>query len=211
MPSFVSFGGDPLVYATSTPADGSSTQVSAVDPLSGDIRWQARMTGTLEPFGSGGGSVYFLAVDSVYQEAKAIVRYTPADRSTHRVTLPLASAAAHATVRGNVVYLLASGGSLEAVDMVTRKQLWRVETSVSRGSAPVADGRHVYFTAGDGRLLAVDARTGALVGQTPARLGADSARVMGAPPAPVLDNGRVYATAPDGTVFAVSARDPAGW
>ncbi|MFD8392195.1 PQQ-binding-like beta-propeller repeat protein [Streptomyces sp. NPDC059680] len=210
-PSFVSFPGDPLAYATSTSADGSSTQVSAVDPRSGAIRWQARLASTLELFGSGGGSVFFLSVDSVYGEAKAVVRYTPANRSTRRVALPLASADAHATVHGNVVYLLATGGSLEAVDMGARKQLWRVETSVSRGSAPVADGRYVYFTAGDGRLLAVSARTGALVGQTPARLGSDSARVMSAPATPVLDGNRVYATAPDGTVFAVASRDPSGW
>ncbi|MEU6774317.1 serine/threonine-protein kinase [Streptomyces sp. NPDC046759] len=210
-PSFVSFPGDPLAYATSTSLDGSSTQVSAVDPQSGDVRWRARLDGTLEPVGTGGGSVFFLSTDSVYGETKAVVRYTPATRSTRRVPLPLASEAAHATVRGNVVYLLATGGSLEAVDVGARKQLWRVETSVSRGSAPVADGRYVYVTAGDGRLLAVDARKGTLVGQTPARLGPDPAKVMSAPPAPVLGDNRVYATAPDGTVFAVAARTPSDW
>ncbi|AOR32852.1 serine/threonine protein kinase [Streptomyces fodineus] len=210
-PSFVSFPGDPLAYATSTSADGSSTQLSAVDPQSGDVRWQAHLAGTLEPVGSEGGSVFFLSIGSVYGETKAVVRYTPATRSTRRVTLPLASQEAHATVRGNVVYLLATGGSLQAVDMDARKQLWRVETSVSRGSAPVADDRYVYFTAADGRLLAVAARTGALAGQTPARLGPDSAKVMGAPPTPVLDDGHVYAGAPDGTVFGVAARNPAGW
>ncbi|MFF7357387.1 serine/threonine-protein kinase [Streptomyces filipinensis] len=210
-PTLVSFPADPLAYATSTSADGSSTRIAAVDPRSGDVRWQARLEGTLEPVGTGGGSVSFLSVGSVYGETKAVVRYTPATRSTRRVALPVASEAAQATVRGDVVYLLAAGGSLEAVDMGARKQLWRVETSVSRGSAPVADGRYVYFTAGDGRLLAVDARKGHLVGQTSARLGADSAKVMGAPPAPVLDAGHVYAAAPDGTVFAVAASDPSGW
>lgn len=210
-PSFVSFPGDAQAYAASTSDDGSSTQVSAVDPSSGDVRWQARLGGTLQPVGAGDGSVYFLSVDSVYGETRAVVRYTPATRSTSRVVLPLASQAAQATVHGNVVYLLGAGGSLEAVDMAARKHLWRVETSVSRGSAPVADDRYVYFTAGDGRLLAVDVRRGALVGQTPARLGADSATVMGAPAAPVLEGGHVYAGAPDGTVFGVATRDPAGW
>ncbi|MER6027518.1 PQQ-binding-like beta-propeller repeat protein [Streptomyces sp. NPDC001851] len=210
-PSVDSFPGDPLAYATSTSADGSSTRVVAVDPQSGEVRWQARLDGALKPVGTEDGSVFFLSVDSVYGETKAVVRYTPSTRSARRVTLPVASEAAHATVRGDIVYLLATGGSLEAVDMGAQKQLWRVETSVSRGSAPVADGRYVYFTAGDGRLLAVDARKGVLVGQTAARLGAESAKVMSAPPAPVLADGHVYAAAPDGTVFAMATRDPSGW
>jgi serine/threonine protein kinase len=210
-PAFASFPGASLAYATSTSADGSSTHVSAIDPHSGDVRWEARLNGTLVPVGTGHGSVFFLSVDHVYGETKAVVRYTPRTRSTRRMALPLASEAAQATVQGDVVYLLGAGGSLEAVDMTAQRHLWRVETSVSRGSAPVADGRYVYFSAGDGRLLAVDARRGALVGQTPARLGSDAATVMGAPAAPVLVGAHVYATTPDGTVFALDGRDPSGW
>ncbi|MEV7688213.1 serine/threonine-protein kinase [Streptomyces bungoensis] len=210
-PSFVSFPGDPLAYATSTSLDGTSTRIAAVDPQSGDVRWQARLDGTLEPLGSGHGTVFFASTDRIYGDTKAVIRYTPATRSTRRVVLPVASEAAQATVRGNTVYLLSASGSLTAVDLDARKQLWRVETSVSRASAPVADGRHVYFTAGDGRLLAVDARRGTLVGQTSPRLSPDPAQVMSAPPTPALGDDRVYATAPDGTVFGVNARDPAGW
>jgi outer membrane protein assembly factor BamB len=192
-------------------ADGSTTRVTAVDPRSGDVRWQARLSGRLKPFGAEDGSVYFLALDRVYGDARAVVRYLPGSRSTQRVTLPIALAGAHAAVRGNTVYLLASGGSLAAVDMAARRQLWRVETSVSRGSTPVADGEHVYFTAADGRLLAVDARKGTLAGQTRALLGADSAEVPGAPAQPMIVGAHVYATTPDGTVFALDGRDPSGW
>jgi outer membrane protein assembly factor BamB len=69
----------------------------------------------------------------------------------------------------------------------------------------------VYVTTSDGRLLAVDARRGKLVGQTSPRLGARSDRVPAVLPAPVLVDGRVYAGAPDGTVFAVDGRDPSAW
>jgi outer membrane protein assembly factor BamB len=68
----------------------------------------------------------------------------------------------------------------------------------------------VYVTAPDGRLLAVDAATGRLLGQTPPRLGRAD-RVVAALPQPVIAGGHVYASAPDGTVFAVDGRDPAGW
>ncbi|MGW0995922.1 protein kinase domain-containing protein [Streptomyces sp. NPDC002523] len=210
-PSFTSFPGDPLAYAVSTSGDGARTLVTAVDPETGQVRWRERLSGTLKPVGSAGGAVFCLSVDQVYGTARGVVRFTPGTGSSQRVDLPVALDGAQATVRGDTVYLLAAGGLLEAVDMADQRLQWRLETSVSRGSAPVADGRHVFFTASDGRLLAVDAHDGTLVGQTRARLGAQATQVMGAPPAPQLGHGHVYATAPDGTVFAVDGRDPAAW
>ncbi|MFF4259430.1 serine/threonine-protein kinase [Streptomyces sp. NPDC001663] len=209
--SFVSFAGDRLAYMTSVSYDGSRTRVTAVDPVTGDVRWDTRLNGSLKPFGASGGSVFFLSVDNVYGDTHAVVRYTPESSSALRVPLPVKRQSARATVRGDVVYLLATGGSLEAVDMGKRKQLWHLETSVSRGSAPVVDSRHVYISAADGRLLAVDARKGTLAGQTPARLGSDTGDVPASLPEPVIADSRVYATAPDGTVFAVNARKPSAW
>ncbi|WP_367321558.1 serine/threonine-protein kinase [Streptomyces sp. HUAS ZL42] len=207
-PYFASFPGDRLAYTTS-PSGAGSTRVTAVDPSTGDVRWDARLKGTLEPVGAEGGSVYFLSHTA--DTTKAVVRYTPGSEATRRVALPVPPVDARASVRGDVVYLIAAGGSLEAVDTATRKRLWQVETSVSRGSSPVADDRHVYVTAPDGRLLAVDARTGAFLGQTPPRLGTKPGEVIAALPEPVVADGRVYAGAPDGTVFAVDGRDPSVW
>ncbi|MGX1476545.1 UNVERIFIED_CONTAM: outer membrane protein assembly factor BamB [Streptomyces canus] len=211
MPTFASFAGDPLVYTMNLSADASTTRVTAVDPATGAVRWDARLSGNLTPVGVRDGSVFFLATDNLYGDTDAVVRYTPASRSSDRVKLPVARSDAQATVHGNVVYVLATNGSLDAVDTDAGKRLWTLETSVSRGSVPVADARHVYFTAADGRLLAVDAAEGRLVGQTPARLGSNSGIVAGALPKPVLAEGHVYATAPDGTVFAVDARKPSDW
>jgi outer membrane protein assembly factor BamB len=210
-PSLSSFPGDPLAYVTSTAADGTSSLVTALDPDSGAKRWEARPTGNLRPVGSAGGSLFLLSVDTSSGEADAVVRYTPDAKATRRVALPVPRVAPGAAVRGDVVYLLSAGGSLEAVDLDSGKRLWELQTSVSRGSAPVADDRHVYFTAADGRLLAVDARNGTLVGQTPARLGTNAGQVTAALPAPLVLATHIYATAPDGTVFAVAAGDPAGW
>ncbi|MBL1085580.1 PQQ-binding-like beta-propeller repeat protein [Streptomyces actinomycinicus] len=212
-PSFTAFPGEAggSAYATRTSADGKNTQVTAVDPGTGKAGWDVRLGGWLKPVAAGkDGSVYFLGVDSGYG-AKEIVRYSPATGSTRRVALPAVLDGAHVAVRGDVAYVLATGGSLDAVDLGTGKHMWHLETSVSRGSAPVVQGGRVYFTASDGRLLAVDARTGRLVGQTPARLGANSAQVMSTPPAPLIVGSLVCATAPDGTVFAVDGRSPARW
>ncbi|MFI1168445.1 serine/threonine-protein kinase [Streptomyces sp. NPDC020801] len=210
-PYFASFAPDPLAYAASTSADGSGTRVTAVDPRTGDVRWDARLDGSVRPVGTSGSSVFLVAVDAVYGDVRAVVRYTPASGKQRRVTLSYPLQGAAASVRGNVVRLLGAGGALLAVDLEARTRPWSLQTAVSRGSTPVADARHVYFTAADGRLLAVDARTGRLQGQTPARLGANSGEVAPAVPAPVPAGTRIYATAPDGTVFAVDGRDPAAW
>ncbi|MFI9171142.1 serine/threonine-protein kinase [Streptomyces lincolnensis] len=209
--SFVSFGGDPLAYATRASDDGSSTRVTAVDPGTGDVRWEARLEGMLRPVAAKGGSLVFLSADWATGNTDAVVRYTPGTKSTTRVALPVPRQDAIAGVWGNVVYVLATGGSLEAIDLGTRQRIWHLETSVSRGSSPVSDGERVFVTAPDGRLLAVDAGSGRLLGQTPPRLAADTDRVVATLPTPVLVDGHVYAAAPDGTVFAVDARDPAKW
>ncbi|MFI7401906.1 serine/threonine-protein kinase [Streptomyces sp. NPDC049541] len=209
--AFSSFAGDPLAYLASVSYHGSSTRVSAVDPVTGEVRWDARLKGALQPCGSSGGSVFFTAVSGVFGDTQAVVRYDPRSGSTRRAALALPLTSARAGVRAGVVHLLGTGGSLEAVDTGTGKRVWTIETSVSRGSAPVSDGRHVYVSAADGRLLAVDARKGVLEGQTPARLGRNQDQVMDTVPAPVLAHNHVYATAPDGTVFAVDARNPAAW
>ncbi|MFF9106437.1 serine/threonine-protein kinase [Streptomyces rubrogriseus] len=215
VPYFTSFAGErhPAAYATSQSADGRRTHVTAVDPAGGDVRWDTELAGSLTPVGAADGSVFLVAEGATYGDVKAVVRYTPATGATRRVTLPIPveQASASAGVRGDTVYLMGAGGSLVAVDMAAGKQAWRLETGVSRGSAPVSDGRHVYVTAPDGRLLGVDARKGKLLGQTRPRLGADSDTVPASLPAPLLAGGHVYAGAPDGTVFGVAGRDPEGW
>ncbi|MER7490586.1 serine/threonine-protein kinase [Streptomyces sp. NPDC126497] len=210
-PSFTSFAGDPLAYATSPAEDGARTRVTAVDPRTGEVRWDADLDGVLKTVGAADGSVHFLSVDAVYGETEAVLRYTPGTGATRRVPLPVPVPRARGSVRGDSVYLMGADGSLRAVDMAGRRQAWSLETGVNRGSTPVTDGRHVYVTGPDGRLLGVDAVEGRLLGQTPPRLGADSDRVPASLPEPVLARGHVFATAPDGTVFAVDGRDPAAW
>ncbi|MGX4690584.1 protein kinase domain-containing protein [Streptomyces sp. JNUCC 63] len=211
LPHFSSFAGDPLAYAVSSSDDGSSTRVVAVDPATGDVRWEARLSGLLTPVGSRDGSLVLLSEEAAFGRVSAVVRYTPASRALVRVTLPVPRDTVQASVHGDVVHLLGGGGSLDAVDLAARKVRWRLETAVSRGSAPAADADHVYFLAGDGRLLAVGTRTGRIVGQTRPRLGEHADRIAAALPAPVVVNGHVYAGAPDGTVFAVDGRDPSSW
>ncbi|WP_405544772.1 serine/threonine-protein kinase [Streptomyces phaeochromogenes] len=209
-PSFAYFGGE-VAYATTLGADNTSTQVIAVDLRTGDVRWRHSLDGLLVPVGAAKGTLWLTGENS-YQETVSVVGYTHDSGRVRRIPLGLPLPSATAALHDGTAYFLATGGALVAVDLDAGKQRWRLETSVSRGSAPTADDRYVYVTSPDGRLLAADARTGKLLGQTRPRLSGDRTEgVVAELPAPLVVGDRVYGSAPDGSVFAVDARKPAGW
>ncbi|MFE3887628.1 PQQ-binding-like beta-propeller repeat protein [Streptomyces lydicus] len=212
LPLFSSFGNPHTAYAAEGTPDGTGTQVTAIDPADGKVHWTRRLPGALTPAGTGtSGALYLTVTDPTFTfRTTAVVRYDPATGHTRRLPLAAPLDQVAAVVHGESVYLLAEGGALQAVG----ERKWDTETSVSRGSAPVVSDDRLYFTAADGRLLAVDTRNGGLLGQTPPRL--DGRRHNGylqMLPAPQVDapHDRIYAAAPNGTVFAVASRDPAAW
>ncbi|WP_030992478.1 protein kinase domain-containing protein [Streptomyces sp. NRRL S-1813] len=212
LPLFSSFGGPHTAYAAEGTPDGTGTQVTAIDPADGTVRSSRRLPGTLALAGTGtSGALYLTVTDAKFTyRTTAVLRYDPATGRTRRLPLAAPLEQVAAVVHGESVYLLAEGGALQAVG----ERKWDTETSVSRGSAPVVSGGTLYFTAADGRLLAVDTHSGGLLGQTPPRL--DGRRHNGylqMLPAPRVDasRGRIYAAAPDGTVFAAATKDPAAW
>ncbi|WP_446041780.1 protein kinase domain-containing protein [Streptomyces sp. SID1121] len=200
------------LFAVTASSDGTSTQVSAVDPATGALRWEKRVTGTLTPVSVSDGALFLLAgnLDSM---TVGVVRLDTATRDVRRVPLSSPLDQAQATVAGDTVYLIGYSGSLAAVRTKGNgaAERWRLETSVAWTSAPVVlDGR-LYLSAGDGRLLAVDARRGVLVGETKPRMDDGRHTFTATLAAPVAVPGRVYASAPDGSVFAVDSRDPSRW
>ncbi|MFI6278136.1 serine/threonine-protein kinase [Streptomyces sp. NPDC050988] len=209
-PSFVYFGGG-LAYATTLGADNTSTQVTAVDLRTGDVRWRHSLDGLLVPVGAAKGTLWFTRENSS-QETVSVVGYTPDSGRVRRIPLGLPLPSATAALHDGTVYFLATGGALVAVDLDAGKQRWRLETSVSRGSVPTVDDRQVYVTSPDGRLLAADARTGKLLGQTRPRLsGGGTEGVVAELPVPLVVGDRVYGSAPDGSVVAVDRNRPGGW
>ncbi|MFE1173495.1 PQQ-binding-like beta-propeller repeat protein [Streptomyces sp. NPDC058773] len=214
LPLFTSFGGfgdRDTAYAAEPTPDGNGTQVTAIDPVDGTVRWARRLPGILTPAGSGAsGALYLTVTDPKLSfRTTAVIRYDPATGHSRRLKLTAPLDGASAVVHGDSVYLLAEGGALQAVG----RRTWDTETSVSRGSAPAVSGGRLYFTAADGRLLAVDTRSGELLGQTPPRMNGRHNGFVETLPAPRTDGprGRIYAAAPDGTVFSAATKDPAGW
>ncbi|MFB7632875.1 PQQ-binding-like beta-propeller repeat protein [Streptomyces sp. NPDC056149] len=212
-PHFTSYGDPRTAYAAETqPSATPTTQLTAIDPTDGTLRWSRQLPGLLALAGPGSsGALYLTVGDPVYDGVtSAVLRYDPATRRTRTFPLNARLQNVSATVQGDTAYLLAEGGTLRAVGART----WDTETSVSRGSAPVVAGDRLYFAAADGRLLAVDTTTGALLGQTPPRLTATRHNgYLQAVPAPALDTAhdRIYAASPDGTVFGVATGDPGRW
>ncbi|MEY2247550.1 PQQ-binding-like beta-propeller repeat protein [Streptomyces sp. BF23-18] len=208
VPQFHTYG-DGLAYAVA-PAAGTGTRVTAVDPETGAVTWQRRVEGRLDLVAARDGTAWFTSA-TVDLYTDDVVRYDVAARTLRRTALRIPQAQTQTVLRGDTAYLLGSEGSLVAVDTRTAKELWRVETSVTKASAPVVSGHRLYLSAVDGRLIAVDTDKGVLIGQTRARLGDRRGSLVSVLPAPVTAGTRVYATSPDGSLFAVDGRDPSGW
>ncbi|MEK2478124.1 MULTISPECIES: serine/threonine-protein kinase [Streptomyces] len=214
LPHFTSHGDPHTAYAAETLTTGPApaTQLTAIDPADGSVHWSHRLPGTLTLAGPTASGALFLTVgDPTYDGyVSGVLRYDPATRRSRKFPLAAPLPGVSSAVHGETVYVLAEGGALQAIG----ERSWDTETSVSRGSTPVVSGDRLYFTAADGRLLAVDTTTGALLGQTPPRLAASRHNgFLQAVPAPTLDaaHGRVYAASPDGTVFGVSTEKPERW
>ncbi|MFI1014093.1 PQQ-binding-like beta-propeller repeat protein [Streptomyces sp. NPDC020965] len=204
-------GTGPALGATPS-ADGGSTRITAVDPVSGEKLWEKRHKGSLRPVGASGNALYLVTEDKDGFTG-AVVRLDLAAEGRTVRTLALGAPVdqAQGTVVGDIVYLSGSGGSVLALDVQRKAELWRLETAVTNLSRPAADTRAVYVTAGDGRLLAIDARRGVLTRQTPPRMDDGRHTYVPSLPAPVAEAGRVYGAAPDGSVFAVNAKAKGRW
>ncbi|MGW1766283.1 protein kinase domain-containing protein [Streptomyces sp. NPDC002073] len=204
-----------LVFVATPTADGASTSVVAVVAESGAVRWRLRVDGQLAPAGSTAGALFLLRSDR-FSLTDAVVRIDLATRSVRRLVLGSPVDQAQAAVGADgTVYLIGFAGGLTAVqtaDASKPAERWRLETLVSRVSRPAPAGDRVYLSAADGRVLAVHAGTGRLLGQTEPRRGGDTGLLAPTLPAPLpVAGGRVFASAPDGSVFAADGRDPAAW
>ncbi|MDX2817814.1 PQQ-binding-like beta-propeller repeat protein [Streptomyces sp. PA03-5A] len=214
-PALSAYGTSGRVYAVEVGADGRTTMVTAVNETDGTVQRQVRLDGQLIPVGESGTDLFLTSVDGFYR-TDAVVRLNTATGSHRRIPITPLLNQPQTAVRGDKVYLLGHGGELIGLDTRRSKgrtavEPWSLETSVSGGSVPTVVGNRVYFTALDGRLLAVDSERGAFIGQTKPRMGTRPGNYPGSPPSPVVADGKVFATAPDGSVFAVDAKDPSRW
>jgi outer membrane protein assembly factor BamB len=124
-----------------------------------------------------------------------------------------AAVRARATCAGNAAFIHADDGFVTRVDVANGAQTWKVRIDRQpivrlplddpksryddRASAVTVAGSRAYVGAGDGRLVALDASTGAVLWEFPA---GDSIVA-----APLVAGGRVFFGSFDGRVYAVDA------
>ncbi|EGX54859.1 hypothetical protein SZN_35827, partial [Streptomyces zinciresistens K42] len=159
--------------------------------------------------GAVGGQPLFLApktAKDVYEAGyerpyDALLRVDPATGKTVRTPLDPALTGA-ATLVDGVVHFVRADGSVTAVSAASGKRLWRRATDMESLSEPVVSAtyRRVYFANRFGRLLALDARTGAEVWRTPA-LDDPGDKALDAAPRVLLVKDAIVATAGD-TAFS---------
>lgn len=181
--------GTGLTYAFEHSAYGSTTLVTAVHATTGRTAWQRRLDGMLTPVGTSDGALVMTAMNGDAQTV-GLVRYEPEERNVVRMALPFRMNEPEIVLGGDTAYLLAHGGTLVAVDTRPaeggKTMRWQPETGAGRTSAPVlATGNRLYFSAADGRLMAVDTEHGKLLGQTSPRLRNGRLTYSSALPAPV--------------------------
>ncbi|MFI9308099.1 protein kinase domain-containing protein [Streptomyces triculaminicus] len=209
-PVFAFYGSGPA-YALAPSADGRRTTVVAVDAVRGTTSWQWTTDGALTAVGTGPGGVLYLTESDARTRVAAVVRYAPGIGRERRIPLSTPLEATSVVPYGESVYVLSSDGGLTALHTGRGVTDWRLDTSVANASALVAAEDRLYFSAADGRLLAVDTTKGALLGTTSPRLARAGRGYLEMMPAPVTAEGKVFGAAPDGTVFAVDGRSPARW
>ncbi|MFI9239395.1 serine/threonine-protein kinase [Streptomyces sp. NPDC053079] len=209
-PVFSFYGSGPA-YAVAAAPDGRRTAVVAIDAVRGSTLWQWTGDGNLTTVGTGPQDALYLTESDSHTRVSAVVRYAPGIGRERRVPLSTPLEATSVVAKGDSVYLLSSDGGLTALNTNRSVADWRLETSVANASALVAGEKRLYFSAADGRLLAVDTTQGTLLGQTSPRLARAGRGLLELLPAPVVADGKVFGAAPDGTVFAVNGLNPAGW
>ncbi|WP_028802638.1 serine/threonine-protein kinase [Streptomyces sp. 142MFCol3.1] len=149
--------------------DAETTSVSALDTATGKPRWTAVAEGSLDLLGQDHGRL-ILAETAPETAHRAL---TTVDATTHRLLrVPLArpqpaGAAVH-LARGTLYFTLGNG-SVRAVSPRTGRQAWESNSSVEFPGPPLASATHVYVASPNGRLAALDRRTGRVDATRPGR------------------------------------------
>ena len=186
---------DGVIYFGSSP-DPFSGGLNAIDASTGKLLWDYGFgTPGTSPAAVANGIIYVGGSFDVYALTRAggfVWAFS---------TTPDQVRAAPAVVNG-VVYAVAAGKTMYALNAATGAQIW--STSISNVgsdafSAPAVAGGMVYVGSPDSNLYALDAATGVVVWkyQTGGDIRSSS---------PSVDNGMVYFGSNDGNFYALNAK-----
>jgi outer membrane protein assembly factor BamB len=168
---------DGNVYVVARDPDQQRVQVVALDPQTGDQRWDfsPRVGATTASVPAAGGGLVVIGA------ADRLVHALGADGGSERWTslaLSLFSPVSGAALDGGTMAIADASGGVYRLDASSGRELWdhQLNELIVR-SSPVFAGTSVLIGLNDGRLVALNAGTGHLVWQsrpTPGLIGAIS-------------------------------------
>jgi outer membrane protein assembly factor BamB len=200
----------PLLYQGKLYAPSFDGIVYVLDPANGNLLWKFETEGahlnsddfgwdrnsinstpviqdSLMVFGSRDGSVYCVNINSHKQKWK--FSYGP----SWAIASPI--------IRNNAVLTSWSDNSLFcSIDLQSGKEKWKYNCGSYVYPNPVADEKHVYTGAGNGKVFAFDFETGALKWEYQT-----AGAVLSSP---LLDHGTLYIGSDDGNVYAIEEGVP---
>ncbi|AXE85888.1 serine/threonine-protein kinase [Streptomyces sp. Go-475] len=143
------------------------TSVAQLDPATGRPRWTVRAKGALNLLGEDQGRLVLAGKLGEHRDLTRI------DTSTRAVTTVRLSAqqpdAAVAHLAKGTLYFTQSSGSVRAVSPRNGRLLWESNSTVERQGTPTVTDTRLYLSSPNGRLAALDTRTGRVEATRPGR------------------------------------------
>ncbi|MEU7860493.1 PQQ-binding-like beta-propeller repeat protein [Nonomuraea sp. NPDC049141] len=181
------------VYATSGNGD-----VTALDVVSGEVRWRSRITGTISFRPVVAGRTVYVGDDEGTTHALDAATGAPLWDFQAKGDQPMFKWSA--TVVGGLVYTVGRDRTLYALDTATGKMRWRLPLPGGRDTGPVAADGAIYVSDREGTLYALDPATG--TARSRFRTGGTVETD------PVVADGFVYIGSSNGNIYAWRTAGP---
>ncbi|MGW1608517.1 outer membrane protein assembly factor BamB family protein [Streptomyces sp. NPDC002285] len=139
--------------------DITGTSVTRLDPTTGRARWTVQVKAEQDIVGQADGRLILLGTGGTHR-TMTLLNVSSAVLTTVRLSKAQPEGSTPVLLRGTLYFTLPSGG-VRAVAPRTGRQLWESNSTVEHSGPPTASATHLYLASPNGRLAALDVRTGA--------------------------------------------------
>ncbi|NNN33128.1 PQQ-binding-like beta-propeller repeat protein [Streptomyces sp. S3(2020)] len=138
----------------------AATDISQLDPATGQARWTVRLKGDKDVVGQADGRLIVLGTTGEHRSL-TLINASSHIRTSVRLSEPQPEGSTPTLLRGRLYFTLPTGG-VRAVDPRTGEQLWASDSGVEQAGPPTASATHLYISSVSGRLAVLDLGTGAV-------------------------------------------------
>ncbi|GHD98910.1 serine/threonine protein kinase [Streptomyces alanosinicus] len=200
-------GGQAYLVCHAVKADGAPdrTTIAQLDPATGKARWTRTAEGSVNLLGQAHRHLV-LGTDPTAAKLTGLTLIDLASQIMTTVRLSVPSTASGGYLVRGTLYLTLTSGSVRAVDPATGRQLWESNSTVEQPGPPTASATRLYLASPNGRLAALDLRTGKVTGTLPGRDDSDSTGATDPLGAPVLSGDALYVPYGLRSVYSVDVK-----